>query len=55
MPVELLGCDLDNADAIRLLEKCEKENITLSQKIQTLIQNFFTRGDYHLLKKETSF
>ena len=50
MQTELVGCDLENTDAIALLEKCQKEEVSISEKIQNIIQNFLPRGDNHLLK-----
>ena len=31
MQTELIGCDLENTDAIALLEKCQKEEVSITK------------------------
>ena len=54
MSEELIGCDLDPAEAITLLQQCEKESVSLSEKLHSIIQNFLPKGDNHLLKNNSS-
>lgn len=47
----LLGCELDQTDAIDFIRRCESEGVSSSEKITQLIQNFLPTGDNHLLRK----
>lgn len=46
----LLICEVDQTEAIELLQMCESEGVTLSEKLTSMMQNFLPRGDNHLLK-----
>ena len=54
MSKELIGCELDTTEAIALLKQCEKESISLSEKLMAIIKNFLPKGDNHLLKNHLS-
>ena len=43
MQTELIGCDLENTDAIALLEKCQKEEVSISEKNTKYNPKFFTQ------------
>ena len=44
-------CELDQADAIEFLARCQAEGVTFSEKVTELMQKFLPKGDNHLLKK----